>query len=532
MKIHFSAVFPRLCSSIAVAIVMLGSAACNRETPQPQPPSAAAPPAAGQPSGAATPAPASAASPAAATPAAGEPPADPPPTDAALAEMLAPWQGDLDGMVERRYVRMLVTFSKTNYFLDGPKQQGATYEAGRLFEEFLNKRLGTKHLRVQVAFIPVRRDRIFQALAEGKGDIAAAGLTITPDRMKAVDFSAPVFRNSKELVVTAASEPTLTTADDLSGREVHVRRSSSYFESLTALNTKLRAAGKAPVEIVAAPEELEDEDLMEMVNAGLVPATVVDDYKTNLWTQIFDKIKTHDAAAVRTDGQIAWALRRGTPKLAEAVNAFIAANPPGSLQYNMILRRYFKDTKFVRNATNEDDMRRYRDVRVFFERYGNKYDLPWLLLAAQGYQESQINQTVKSSAGAVGVMQIKPSTAEGHPINIKGVETSAERNIEAGVKYMRFMVDQYFKDAPMDRLNKGLFALASYNAGPARVAQLRKKAQAMGLDPNRWFGHVEIVAAREIGRETVQYVSNIYKYYVSYQLITKQREERKKIGAS
>jgi membrane-bound lytic murein transglycosylase MltF len=265
-----------------------------------------------------------------------------------------------------------------------------------------------------------------------------------------------------------------------------------------------------------------------MINAGLVPATIVDAHKAELWAQIFTGVKVHPRASVRSGGEIAWALRRDTPKLAEAVNAFVAANPPGSLQYNLILRRYFKDTKFAKSATSEDDLRRYRDVVAFFRKYGDKYELPWLLVAAQAYQESQIDQSRRSSVGAVGVMQIKPSTAAGDPINIRGVDVSAEKNIEAGVKYLRFISDRYFKDAPMDRLNKGLFTLASYNAGPARVTQLRKKAENMGLDPNLWFGHVEVVAAREIGRETVQYVSNIYKYYVSYQLISEQRENRRR----
>ena len=476
----------------------------------------------------AAPAPATAATP---TPAAGTSPSDPSedaPSDTGIAKMLQPWKGDLDGMIERRYIRMLVTFSKTNYFLDGPKQYGATYDGGKLFEEFLNKRLGTKDIRVQLAFIPVSRDRIFQALAEGKGDIAAANLTVTPERAKLVNFSKPLLKDVQEVAVTAADQPELPAPEDLSGRKVHVRRSSSYYESLTALNAKLHAAGKPPVEIVPAPEQLEDEDLMEMINAGLVPATIVDAHKAELWAQIFTGVKVHPRASVRSGGEIAWALRRDTPKLAEAVNAFVAANPPGSLQYNMILRRYFKDTKFAKSATSEEDLRRYRDVVAFFRKYGDKYELPWLLVAAQAYQESQIDQSRRSSVGAVGVMQIKPSTAAGDPINIRGVDVSAEKNIEAGVKYLRFISDRYFKDAPMDRLNKGLFTLASYNAGPARVTQLRKKAENMGLDPNLWFGHVEVVAAREIGRETVQYVSNIYKYYVSYQLISEQRENRRR----
>jgi len=439
--------------------------------------------------------------------------------------MVEPSKGDLAEMSERRYIRMLVTFSKTNYFLDGPVQHGATYDAAKLFEEFLNKRLESKHIRVQIAFIPVSRDRLLPALAEGRGDIAAANLTITPERQKVADFSLPVVNDVRELVVTAANEPPVTTPDDLSGRKVHVRKSSSYYESLTTLNASLRKAGKPPVEIVPANEPLEDEDLLEMVNAGLIPATVVDEHLASFWKQVFEQIKVTDVA-VRTGGQIAWALRRNTPQLAEAVNSFIKSNPKGSLSYNVIMKKYFQNTQFVKNAASETERKKFQDMTQLFRRYGERYNFPWLLLAAQAYQESTIDQNKKSPVGAVGVMQIKPSTGEGDPINIKGVDQSAERNIEAGAKYLRFMVDRYFKNEPMERIDKGLFAIASYNAGPARVAGLRRKAAAMRLDPNKWFGNVEVVAAREIGRETVQYVSNIYKYYVSYTLIANQRQQK------
>ncbi len=455
-----------------------------------------------------------------------ETPSEPAPDDAAIAGMLQPWTGDLDGMVKRRYIRLLVTFSKTNYFLDGPSQRGATYDGAKLFEKFLNNRLKSKTIQVQIAFIPVSRDRIFDALAEGKGDIAAANLTITPERQKKVDFSLPIVGDVREVVVIGAGQPAVKVPEDLSGRKVEVRRSSSYYASLTALNESLKKSGKAPVDIVEAPEPLEDEDLLEMVNAGLIPATIVDDHVAGLWKQVFNQIQVTDAA-VRTGGQIAWAARRGTPQLQEAINAFIKANPKGSLTYNTLLKKYFEDTKWVKNSASESEQRKFNEMSVLFRRYGDRYKFPWLLLAAQAYQESTIDQSKRSPVGAVGVMQIKPATAAGNPINIVGVDKSAERNVEAGAKYLRFMVDRYYKDEPMTRINKGLFTIASYNAGPARVAGLRKKAARQGLDPNKWFGNVEVVAAREIGRETVQYVSNIYKYYVTYTLIAEQRAARR-----
>ena len=442
------------------------------------------------------------------------------------ATMLRDWDGDLDGMVERRYIRVLCTFNRTNYFLDKAEQRGVTYEAGKLFEAFLNKRLGMKTVKVHVAFSPVRRDQLFPLLAAGGGDIAASNLTITDARSALGTFASPWINDVRQVVVLGADEAPIATVEDLSGRTIHVRRSSAYYESLTALNAKLAMAHRPPVRVVEADEQLEDDDLLEMVNAGLVPATVVDSHIADLWVKVFDKVHVQPVA-LRTGGAIAWAVRKNAPKLLEMVNAFAAANPKGTANYNILFKKYFGDARRVRNARSEEDLARFRQTIALFQRYAEQYDFPWLLIAAQAYQESGIDQSRRSSAGAVGVMQIKPSTAEGPPVFIKGVESSAERNIQAGVKYLRYIADQLQDEGAMERIDRGLFTFASYNAGPARIGQLRRKAKARGLDPNRWFGNVEMVAAREIGQETVQYVANIYKYYVSYTLIQREAAARR-----
>jgi membrane-bound lytic murein transglycosylase MltF len=323
----------------------------------------------------------------------------------------------------------------------------------------------------------------------------------------------------REVVVTGAGIVPLASPEALSGRKVHVRRSSSYYGSLVALNQRLAAAGKPAVEIVDADEQLEDEDLLEMVSGGIIEAIVVDDYLADLWAQVFTNLRIHRDAAVREGAQIAWALRQGSPELREAVDAFITTHGKGSLFGNVLAKRYVGSTQWVKNPAAEEEYNRFRQAADLFHKYGDEYDIPWLLLAAQAYQESGIDQTKVSSVGAVGVMQIKPSTAEGQPISITGVDTSTENNIHAGAKYLRFIADRYYKDEPMGPIDQGLFAIASYNAGPARIRKLRAQATEMGLDPNRWFGNVEVVAARDIGRETVQYVSNIYKYYVTYNLV-------------
>jgi membrane-bound lytic murein transglycosylase MltF len=445
------------------------------------------------------------------------------------AQAMEAWKGDFDEIVKRRVLRVLVVPSKTLYYVDKARQRGATYDGFRLFETQLNARLAKqaklkqKHLKVSVMFIPLGRDELIPALLAGKGDVAAANLTITDERRKQVDFTSPVYSGVSEVIVSGPTSPAISTVEDLSGKQVAVRKSSSYYESLVALNQRFASEKKAPVAIKEVPEALENEDLIEMVNAGLLPLIVVDSHMAAFWKQVFPKIKVHDGVTVRTGGEIAWAVRKDTPKLKAALDDFLARNPPGSLSRNMILTRYLKSAKYVKNAASEAERRKFLALIDFFRKYGDKYDVDWLLAAAQGYQESQLNQEARSHVGAIGVMQIMPATGKDLAV---GDITQIEPNVHAGVKYMRWMIDQYYAKEPMTNLDRALFSFASYNAGPGRVAQLRKEAARRGLNPNVWFHNVEYVAAEKIGAETVTYVSNIYKYYIAYTLMMQAREEK------
>jgi membrane-bound lytic murein transglycosylase MltF len=451
-------------------------------------------------------------------------PAAPAPSSIDASLIAKPWTGDLDGMIKRRMIRVLTPYSKTHYFIDRAVQRGVTHDALKLFEDELNTRRKTGNLRIHVVFVPTSRDKLQAALLEGRGDIIAANITQTPERERLADFAMPTYTNVKELVVTGPGARPITTTDDLAGQTVHVRQVSAYRESLDALNVSLKQQGKAPVDIQFLPDLLEDEDILEMVNAGLVKITVVDDHIATFWKQIFTGLTVHDQAAVRTGGGVAMAMRKGSPQLKAELDAFVKTHGKGTAFGNITLRRYLQNTQYAKGATSEAEIKKFSTIVEFFRKYGDKYDVDWLLMAAQGYQESGLDQNVKSKVGAVGVMQVMPAT--GKDMNVGDI-SQLEPNIHAGVKYIRYVIDQYFKDAPMDRLNKGLFAFASYNAGPARVRQLRGEAQKTGLDPNVWFNNVERIAAQRIGRETVQYVSNIYKYYVAYQLAMAENQARR-----
>jgi membrane-bound lytic murein transglycosylase MltF len=445
-------------------------------------------------------------------------------------EVMTPWTGDLDGMIERRVIRVLTVYSKTFYFVDKGIQRGTTYDMFRLFEADLNKKLvkskafKNRHVKMRVVFIPVARGDLLQALVAGKGDIAASNLTINEERLKLVDFSAPAYRNVSEVVVTGPASPQVSSVDDLSGKVVFVRPSSSYHASLMALNGRFAAASKPAVMIKDAPETLEDEDLIEMVNAGLIPLIVVDKHKADFWKKIFPKITVHDSVAVRSGGDIGWVIRKGSPQLKAALDKFVAGHGQGTTSGNSILTRYLKNTKYVRDAGSTSERKKFTALIQYFQKYGDKYDVDWLLMAAQGYQESQLNQAARSPVGAItGVMQVMPATAKDLRV---GDITQTEPNIHAGVKYMRWMIDHYYDKEPMTQLDKALFSFASYNCGVGRVAKLRKEAAKRGLDPNVWFDNVEYVAAARIGAETVTYVSNIYKYYIAYRLILEAKGDR------
>ena len=434
------------------------------------------------------------------------------------------WTGDLDGMIERGFIRMLTPVNRTDYFVDGAVERGINAEYANALEEFVNRgRDARDHVRVVV--LPVHRDQLLPMLTEGRGDIASGGLTITPERREIVDFSPPFITGVSELVVTGPGVEPVAKFEDLSGREIWVRASSSYYQSLLEANEAFLATGLAPIDVRTADARLKDEGLLEMVNAGLYPATVADSHKLEwVWSKVFDQI-TVSNVAVREDGELAVAIRKGSPLLHALMSEFRLGNRRGTLFGNIMIRRYATNSRWVQDASSTDDRQRFDAVVELFRKYSEEYGFDYLMMIAQGYQESGLDPNARSSVGAIGIMQVMPETAAGRPIFMDNVE-SPDDNIMAGIKYMRYLVDQFFNDPGIDEVNRHLFAFAAYNAGPNRVARLRKQAPEYGLDPNKWFKNVEHIVASNVGREPVRYVGNIYKYYLAYQRLREIEREQ------
>src|SRR5262245_10730098 len=442
-----------------------------------------------------------------------------------------PWKGDLDGMVERRVIRVLAPYSRSLFYNDKGRERGLAVELARDFERYVNqkyaKQLGKRP--VTVFMFATTRDRLLTNLVDGLGDIAAGNLTVTAERLKTVDFVAPSDRVVRELVITGPKSPALATIDDLSGTTAHARPASSYHESLVALNAKLKSAGKPPVKIVPLPDALEDEDVLEMVNAGLIEIAVVDDWVSKMWAQVLPKIKVREDLVLRDEGRTGWAIRKGSPQLEAALADFYQTfvKKQGGIEYR--LAQLNKRAKQISNNTADAELKRFEETLALFRKYGEKYGFDPLMLAAQGYQESQLNQNAKSAVGAIGVMQVMPTT--GAELKVGDIKVM-EPNIHAGAKYLDQLMARYFPDAKFSDAERPLFAFASYNAGPGNIARMRKEAEKRGLDPDKWFNNVELVTAEKIGMETTTYVRNIYKYYAAYRLTLEAQDAQRKARES
>ena len=435
-----------------------------------------------------------------------------------------PQFGDLDTMVERRAIRVLTVYGPGRYFLkDGPR--GTVQEYADKLQKVVNKAFKTGLLTVQVPVIPVARDQLFSALQAGYGDIVMAGTTVTDNRQVGVDFTNPVSKPLKEVLITGPSAPRLGSLADLSDQTVYLRLSSSYAESVRKLSQTLVEQGEAPIRIEAVDESLEDEDLIEMVDTGLLPWAVVDDYKPQMWREVFTRVTVRDDLVLREGARLAWAIRPDSPQLKTFLDTFLKENREGTLFGNIIRNRYIRDFNWTENAMGATELSRYHKLSALFRKYGTEYGMDPTLLAAQGFQESRLDQSVRSPAGAIGVMQLLPSTAKDNNVAIPNID-ELEPNIEAGAKYMAFLKERYFSGPELDELNGSLLALASYNAGPGRIRRLRREAAERGYDHNLWFDNVEVIVAEQVGRETVQYVSNIFKYYLTYRWINTADAER------
>jgi membrane-bound lytic murein transglycosylase MltF len=427
--------------------------------------------------------------------------------------------GDLDSIIARRLIRVVVPYSLTYYYVDGTQRKGIAFDMIKLFEKKLNEELKFNPPRIGVVFIPVNRERVIPMVSQGYGDIGVGGFEDTSRGIQDVDKTEPMLSGLRHIIVGAKTAPAINSITDLAGKEVFVRRGSDYEVSLVAMSDSLKKMGHAAINIKEIDPYFEIEDVLQLVNSGVIPYAVCYERVAKLWDKVLDGVNLYSNVALKEKINVVWVVRKNAPRFKEQVDKFVSKNHIGTATGNMLYARYVTNPDRLKHLLTQQNQKQFFDLSTTFRKYGGEYSLDWVLLAAQGYQESRLDQKAVSPVGAVGIMQVMPFVAVSKPINIPNIQTT-ENNIHAGTKVMRYLIDTFFDDAGLDSLNQHLLALAAYNAGPTRIKRLRKEAMSRGLDPNIWFDNVETVVAQRVGREPVNYVSNIYKYYTSFKALT------------
>jgi membrane-bound lytic murein transglycosylase F len=433
--------------------------------------------------------------------------------------------GDLDDLKKRGSLRVLTGNNAVTYFLHKGEQFGFDFELARTFA----KQSG---LRLEIV-VPPTRDLLIPWLLEGRGDVIAAAMTITPERKQKVAFSKP-YLYVREVLVQKVGAPKLTALTDLRGKTVHVRRSSSYYETLAELQKKY-----GPFTVKIEPEDVETEQILRKVGRGEIPYTVSDSHILDVERTYRDDIEAAlslsgtDAAASRAGGdkEIAFAVRPGNPVLKAKLDEFVGKTYRG-IAYNMARARYFKNKHRIAQAKESqgDAQGNISPFDEIIKRFTAKYDLDWRLMAAQAYQESRFNPNARSWAGALGLFQLMPPTAKALGFDNLVIP---EQGVQAGIEHLFRTIGQIDPKIPLKHRLR--FALAAYNAGLGHVLDARRLAEEMGLNPNKWFGHVEkamLLLEKPAyyskarygycrGTEPVKYVSEIQNRYDNYIKVVK-----------
>jgi membrane-bound lytic murein transglycosylase F len=438
------------------------------------------------------------------------------------------YAADLDEIKKRKVLRVLTRNSSTTFFIYKGEQLGFEYEFAREF---------AKSLEVRLEFIiPPSREALFQYLEEGKGDLIAAGMTRTPERERKFAFSAP-YQFVSELLIVPAKDTTTQGLSSLEGKKVSVRKSSSYYETLSGIKDEFG------FEVETLPEDVETEEVLGKVGAGKVAATVADSHIVEVELTYNSNIRS--VGPIGDIAEIGWVMRKDQPQLKEAADAFMKKHYKG-LFYNMTVNKYFKNSKQMKIAAGEaraDKAGQLSPYDDLVKKHSRTYELDWRLITSQMYQESRFDPNVTSWVGAKGLMQVMPRTAQ--ELKVDDV-VNPDTGILAGTKLMA-RYSALFNSSEIKAKDRIRFALASYNCGPGHVYDARQLAKEMGLDPNKWFGNVEkaalLLSKREIARkarygycrceEPVKYVSQIQGRYDTYvKLVPLQKSQETSASSS
>ncbi len=424
---------------------------------------------------------------------------------------------DLPEMLKRKTIRVLTTYSPSTYFIYEGRSYGFEYNLLKDYEKFINRRFPHRRIPAVVEFIPVPENLLIPCLEMGIGDIVAAGMRRLPENLQTVVYTIPYLQGVSEVLITHRRAPVVNSLEELSGRKIHIQSGWQNSKTLRRIDARLLVKGRQPLQRTISSGILTSEDMLDLVNAGVIDLSIVESHIARLWSSAHPEIVILEFPEISAHTPISWAVRKNNPEFKASLDKFLRSRRSGSRFGNIYYRQYFKQTRWISNPLIPTDHAKFSRYVPLFRKYGSRYGYDWMLLAAVSYQESQMENFRRSHSGAIGLMQVMPTTAGDANVNIDNIR-DPEQNVHAGTKYLALLRDVYFPAqnfAPEERIR---FILAAYNAGPNMIARCRRLAARMGRDPAKWFGHTELAARRLIGNETVRYVSNVIKYYMAYRL--------------
>lgn len=451
------------------------------------------------------------------------------------------YKDDFDGLAKIGVIRALVVYDGVNYFFVDGRQDGLAVALMSKFKKYVNEEFFSRQrLKVDVQFVPVREDQVFEKLIRGEGDIAANFIIPTEKRSDVlISYTQPLLTDISEYLVTGINGTQLTSLRQLSGRTVYIRKSSRSYDTFKAFNLAFETLGWQKINIVLADEAQQDAELVERVQSGEVPAVVINSAQAKLWEHLFPSVQIHTEFPLSSGETINWAVRTSNPRLLDVLNRFISQNSDKTQNGKRLISAYLRPLsnsagqlgKKKNAQTLGLSWEQFQTLRGVFQKYGKEYVLDWRMLMCQAYKESTFKQSAVSRAGAVGILQVSPKMAMGFLIKSRDELDTVDGNVRVGTMYMRYILDHYFNDFGLSVIDKMSFALAGYNAGPGRIAHMRKTAAKMGLDGDKWFGNVELVAAEKGLDEPVKYVSEIMKCHQAYAESEKATSGKKKGSA-
>ncbi|MEJ5861703.1 transglycosylase SLT domain-containing protein [Pseudomonas farsensis] len=418
---------------------------------------------------------------------------------------------DLQQIRASKVLRVLVNQSRNSSGEVKGEPVGVEYYRLRALEHSLNARVADGQ-QLTLKIIPRAKEQLLGALLRGEGDLAAPGELLDPSLVQGAHASAPVLDQVPLLLVGRKGERSYSRADQLSGRTIALTSASAAGAAIQVINQQLALRKRAPIKVEWVDPTLAVEDVLEMVQAGIYPLTVVERPIAQRWARVMPRLRLDSKVQLAHPQALRWYVRNDAPLLQVAVDRFLATYRAPDNQdaaFERIYRRQYR----VHNPLARQDRQRLAAVRAVLQKHGGEQQIDWLNLAALAFKESTLDPKARGAGGAHGLMQITPSAAQ--RVGVSNIGT-VDGNVQASARYLALIRRKFFASPQINERERMAFTLAAYNLGPERVQAMRAEARRRGLNGNQWFFQTERIAMEQVGMGPVSFVNSVNKYFLAF----------------